>query len=691
MLSRFWRWLTSLFFRDRSAAETAERENTAEQAKKNKAKAESYRDEANRFANIIVETLTRKGICYRYTVTERNEVPTERLQEVKFEDPVHWTKETIKYKVDTLRLPRGIGIRELEDPEILRLISINCKQNIFREYNTDCGFWYVLEREYGVGGVPKHLSFEDAINSRPATLAGDRLAFPVGIASNRKTIWRTLPDLVNILVAGSPKWGKSNFVNSVICTLIANNEPKHLQLLLVDLKGGLEFRFYEKLTKYLLQIPKPKKKAKKQKTEPEQEPEAAPISETAEETAPPGPADEDDDELVIAEGERETIPGLIFDHDLVPAALGYLISEAERRFKLIREADVKNIGEYNRKNFRRRPLPYILCVIDEWADVKLNPKLGAKAEEKLINVSNRARAVGIHVIICTQSPNSAVVGTRVTNAMNSKMVFHCANQYMSMALVQDYSATELDPPGRAIFMDGSDRYEVQSAFMPNATINQVVSDAIAGKHQTVFEPKRTTHDVTLEEVCQWALSRNGGSLAHKEVRAAFSHRGLSDVATRELHAELLKQRFMVVSDKVYRVWPGNGFPNPRPVRLLPASAEEQAEYYSAQMAENDVDDAELAETPAAGKSQNTAGNPHVAVVHDGDQPTLPNPETGGSFKTDPASVRRRQRTLAGDLMRMGLWIKTPKSVSGSPKKISGGSWHSNGLQSAESDRQSKRT
>lgn len=662
----FWRWLGSLFFRDRSEAETQEREHQAEQAKANAEEAKSPEREANDFANTIVDTLTRKGVCYRYTVTERNEVPTERIQEIRFEDPIHWTKETIKLKVDTRGLPRGVGIRELEDPEILRLLSINCRHNVFREYNTDCGFWYILEREFGVGGVPRHLAFEDAIKSRPATLAGDRLAFPVGIAANRKTLWRTLPDLVNILVAGSPKWGKSNFVNSVICTLIANNQPKHLRLMLIDLKGGLEFAFYARLNQYLLAIPKPKKKARKQKgpapAEADPEIEGAEYREPEEEQPAPHERiadDEEDDELVIDPGERETIPGLIESRDHVPAALNYLINEAERRFALIKEAGVKNIGEYNRKNFRRRPLPYILCVIDEWADVKLSPRIGLRAEEALINVSNRARAVGIHTIICTQSPNKDVVGTRVTNAMNCRVVFHCANQYMSQALVQDYSATDLDPPGRCIFLDGSDRHDLQTAFMPNATIRQIVEDANAGR-QVVVEQKRTTHDVTTEEVCEWALAHNGGGLAHKDVFRAFSYRGLSDVATRQLHQAILAQRFVVVSDKVYKVWPGNGFPNPRPVRLLPASADELSEFYVLQGQDDDGGPATSDNSAGAHTPRNGGNSPHVAVANDGVLPLTPDPKTAETsgpipsmYNTPPKPIR----TLRGDIRNLYRSIK----------------------------------
>lgn len=562
-----------LLWGDRSEGEQQEREHEADQAREDAALHTQLEAEAEFYADKIQETLTRKGVCYRYTRSERDEV-REYIQEVAFEYPFHATKDTIKLKVDTRRLPRGIGLKELTDPENLRLCSINCRHNVFYEYNTECGLWFIIERESGVGGVPRHLSFEDAMASRPASMEGERLAFPVGIGANHKVVWRTITQVVNMLVAGSPKWGKSNFVNSIICTLLAHNRPDQLKLMLIDLKGGLEFAFYADLDAYLLSIPKPKKlPTKKQEADSVQASADVPAADgdqtddplLFDESEQPGEPDPEEADVILDRRSKERIKAFIERREEVPAALSFIIDEAERRMKLIREAGCKTIGRYNQKR-NNRPLPYILVVIDEWADVKLTPRVGARAEERLINVSNRARAVGIHTILCTQSPNKDVVGTRITNAMNTRVVFHTANQYMSQALVQDYSATELQPPGRCLFVDGDAKQELQTAYMPDETVRAVVEAARGGRVKQTVKPAR--HDVTDTEILRWALEANGGNLGWRELFKQFGPRGFGAEECRQVGRRMAGQ-VVTVNDRLYRVAPSVGLPAPRSARLLP--------------------------------------------------------------------------------------------------------------------------
>lgn len=590
--------LRRLFFRDRSDGETQEREHEAAQEREDRAMRLALEAEAEFYADKIVETLTRKGVCYRYTKSERDEI-REYLQEVQFEFPFHATKDTIKLKIDTRRLPRGVGLKELTDPENLRLCSINCRHNVFYEYNTECGLWLIVERESGVGGVPRHLSFEDAMAGRPPSLEGERLAFPVGIGANHKVVWRTVTQVVNMLVAGSPKWGKSNFVNGIICTLLKHNRPDQLKLMLIDLKGGLEFSFYSELDQYLLSIPKPKKLAKaiagpapaprdNSRDDVESEPDPANDPLLFDESEEPNPEELDpaEPDVVLDRKSKERMKAFIERREEVPAALSFIIDEAERRMKMIRDAGCKTIGRYNQKH-SHRPLPYILVVIDEWADVKLTPRVGARAEERLINVSNRARAVGIHTILCTQSPNKDVVGTRITNAMNTRVVFHCANQYMSQALVQDYSATELQPQGRCLFMDGDAKSELQTAYMPDETVREVVEAARGGQVTQTVKPAR--HDVTETEILRWALASNNGSLGWRDLFKKFGERKFSADEAKQFGRRLTGQ-VVTVNDRFYRVAPSTGLPNPRPVRLLPVTGE--------------------AETPAVGGQAETGHEPH---------------------------------------------------------------------------------
>jgi len=552
---------------DRSDQERAERVYTAQRAAEERQLLTRLREEAERYADAIRATLTRKGVCYRYTRTERQEV-IERVMEVQFIRPFYVSAEVIKIRIDTRRLPRGIGLAELENEEILRLLSYNCKHRVSVHGSHDTGYWYWIEREFGIGGIPTHLAFDDAMGSRPATLAGERLAFPVGSAENKRFIWRTVPQSVNLLVAGSPDRGKSNFVNSVICTLLKHNDPRHLQLMLVDLKGGLEFNFYSGLSEYLLSIPKPKK------IKAPAAPAPAAQSESGDESDDPllfdasenvNEPDPDEPDVVLDTSSKERVRAFIERREEVPAALSWLIAEAERRMAVIREANCKKISEYNQRH-SFNPLPYILLVVDEWADIKLTPRVGARAEERLINITNRARAVGIHTIVCTQSPNRDVLSIRVKNAMNSRMVFGCADQYMSQGLLGDYSATKLETRGRGVFVSGRDRMEVQCPYIPNELVERVVAEVQGG---AVVQVKRTAkHDVSDMEIFEWALRENNGHLGQKAIYEAFGPRKFPKNEADSFARQRIGRR-IEIDGRVYTIVPGRRLPNPIPARLLP--------------------------------------------------------------------------------------------------------------------------
>lgn len=571
--------------------------------------------EAHYYANTIRDELTRLGICYRYTVTEKKHT-REKIQEAQMLWPYKGTKEKIELKIDGRRFPRGHNLVELTNSDVLESLSHRCKHRVlFRRDVVDAGAWFVIERESGVGGIPRYLSFDDAMLSRPATLEDDRLAFPVGIAENRKVVWRSLKNTGNILIAGSPGKGKSNFANSLLCTLLKANGSDQLKLLLVDLKGGLELSFYAGLEKYLLKIPAVKVKR------------GAPAPPTLEEHADDYNPENDeqvlDDSEVADPGEiadvdyvpdrrAGMVPAFIERREHVPAALSYIIGLLEERNEILKKAGVKKLSEYNKKmHMVGKHLPAILCVIDEWADVKLTPRVGSRAEERLINITNRGRAAGIYVVLCTQSPNKDVLSTRVTNAMNTKMVFRTTNQYMSMALLSDYSAATLEPVGRAVFVDGSDRHQVQAAHIPNEMVETIVAERAGGAVVKDDRPK-PKHDVTDTEIFEWALNEQDGQLKIKEMCDAFNHRGFSQMKIRAWLKEKAG-REVEIDGSLYKIHPGSRIP-PLPTRILPVTHD----------VEGDVDN-DSPSTNGDDSAAFSAGNGDVAMLNVDALPVLPDP------------------------------------------------------------------
>ena len=468
--------------------------------------------EAEQNARNLSERLADLGVCYEYR--KKDGSGWARYKLVRFMRPYVLRDEAIYLKVDLRpgKAPRGVGVAELSDPKIIENLALAVGHPVFCRYTPERGFWYIIERELGKRGIPAHVKFDDMLAQRPGHIDG--LSVPLGVGADKRIQWRSFSKMLSMLIAGSPNGGKSNAVNAMLCALIKFNSPSKLRLLLVDLKGGVEFSFYAGLP-HLLAVP----------------------------------VDDVGTTAGIVERREEVIP-----------ALKWLIGEGERRLEILKAGHYKKIGEYN-FDHRARPMPHIVVVIDEWADVKAEPKLGAQAEELLINISNRFRAAGLHLILSTQSPTKEVVSLRVKNALASKLVFNCANQYASMVIIGNYDAYKLEPVGRAIFENGDLRLPLQTPFINNEQVENTVAQAIRGEFE---EAQAKAHDVTDGEIYDWAVSENRGYIPAAAVYDRYRKRGM----TKEYAESFCKRSeglTVMVGTTTYQILPGGG---PLPRRLI---------------------------------------------------------------------------------------------------------------------------
>lgn len=187
------------------------------------------------------------------------------------------------------------------------------------------------------------------------------LAFIVGVDEINNPIYLSLAQLVHLLVAGTTGSGKSVFLNSLIITLLSYHSPDELHFYLIDPKE-VELQQYEELP-HVKQIV------------------------TAMSTA----------FLVLFQ----------------------LVKEMEKRYSLFREAGVKNIQLYNKQ--AQKPIPYIVCVVDEYADLKdTNPEV----EDYIARLGQKARAAGIHLVIATQRPSTNVISGRVKAVIPNAISFN---------------------------------------------------------------------------------------------------------------------------------------------------------------------------------------------------------------------------------------------------------------------------
>lgn len=184
------------------------------------------------------------------------------------------------------------------------------------------------------------------------------LAFIVGVDETNNPIYLDLTQLVHLLIAGTTGSGKSVFLNSLLLTLIATHTPEEIRMIMIDPKQ-VELQQY-------VDFPH--------------------------------------------------VDSVVTDMDEAEKVFADLVKEMERRYTEFKEAKVKEIAIYNKKNPDKK-MPYIICVVDEYADLKdTNPDV----DKSIKRLGQKARAAGIHLIIATQRPSAKVLdGTIKANIQNA--------------------------------------------------------------------------------------------------------------------------------------------------------------------------------------------------------------------------------------------------------------------------------
>ena len=226
----------------------------------------------------------------------------------------------------------------------------------------------------------------------------------------------------HLLVAGATGSGKSVCLNSLLISLIYKASPQDLKLILVDPKR-VEFTLYNGLPHLLL-------------------------------------------------------PKVITDIDKALSALSWLIDEMERRFNLFSEARVRNLEEYNNTeeviSGEKEKLPFIVFIIDELGDLMLQNK--KEVEEKIIRITQKSRAAGIHLIIATQRPSVDVITGTIKANLPSRIAFAVSSFPDSKTILDQGGAEKLLGKGDMLYspVDMPDPIRLQGAFVSNEEVEAVV-------------------------------------------------------------------------------------------------------------------------------------------------------------------------------------------------------------------------
>ena len=237
-----------------------------------------------------------------------------------------------------------------------------------------------------------------------------------------------LAKMPHLLVAGATGMGKSVGLNAIIASLLYKKHPAELKFVLIDPKR-VELSLYRKLERhYLAALP-----------------------------------DED---------------AIITDMSKVVTVLNSLCIEMDNRLKLLEKAGARNIKEYNEKFIARRLnmnkhrfLPYIVLVIDEFADLII--RQGKEIEEPVSRLAAVARAAGIHLIIATQRPTVNVITGNIKLNIPGRIAFRVIQGNDSRTILDQLGANQLIGKGDMLFSNNGKLERVQCAFIDTPEVSDI--------------------------------------------------------------------------------------------------------------------------------------------------------------------------------------------------------------------------
>ena len=277
---------------------------------------------------------------------------------------------------------------------------------------------------------PQTVSMKSVLGSERFQKCGYELPFGVGKTISNESYVADLAKMPHILMAGATGQGKSVGINAIISSLLYSKHPAELKFVLVDPKK-VELSLYKKIERhYLAKLP-------------------------------------DAEEAIITDVRK------------VVRTLNSLCIEMDNRYELLKDAQVRNIKEYNAKFIARklnpydghRFLPYIVLVVDEFADLIMTA--GKEVEAPIARLAQLARAIGIHLIIATQRPSVNIITGSIKANFPARIAFRVISRVDSMTILDTNGADQLIGRGDMLLSTGNDLVRIQCAFIDTPEVEEI--------------------------------------------------------------------------------------------------------------------------------------------------------------------------------------------------------------------------
>jgi S-DNA-T family DNA segregation ATPase FtsK/SpoIIIE len=328
---------------------------------------------------------------------------------------------------------------------------------------------------------PARVTLGDVFQEYPE---GNDWTLPVGLGKDisGRAVFFDLADMPHLLVAGTTGSGKSVMLNSLLTSLLLTTDPRQVKMVLVDPKR-VELTHFGRIPHLITPVVTDVKKAAN--------------------------------------------------------ALTWAVSEMERRYEVLEEMGARSLEGYNARS--ETNMPYVVIVIDELADLMM--AAAAKVEDSVIRIAQKARAVGLHLVVATQRPSVDVITGMIKANVPSRIAFAVSSQVDSRVILDSPGAESLLGMGDMLFKSVSAvrPSRVQGAFISEEEVERVVSatvEASTGRAEPsyveeVTEPKSHSkeaeehEDELLPEAASFVVATQQASVSavQRRFRVGYSRAG----------------------------------------------------------------------------------------------------------------------------------------------------------------------
>lgn len=282
---------------------------------------------------------------------------------------------------------------------------------------------------------PQTVPMRQVLASKAFQESKAKLPMCLGCTVSNEVFVADLTKMPHLLVAGATGKGKSVGLNAIIASLLYKKGPSELKLILIDPKR-VEFSMYADLERYFF--------------------------------------------AKVADADR----AIVTDTSKVVNTLKCLVQEMENRYMVCEELKVKKIEEYNdlwRRELRNirdehgekkyQFMPYIVVIIDEFSDMIMTA--GKEVEDPIVRITQKARAMGIHMIIATQRPSAKVLTGLIKTNCPGRVAFAVTSRVDSGIILDESGAQRLLGKGDMLFKDENGTIRLQCPFIDNKELENI--------------------------------------------------------------------------------------------------------------------------------------------------------------------------------------------------------------------------